>query len=86
MLATGNGEPISEKSAFTGELTLSGDVLPVGGIRSKVVAAYINGIAQVFIPKLNFYELGSLPGRVKSAVSIHLASNIRQVEAILWPR
>ena len=86
MLAKCTGDTVSDKSAFTGELTLNGDVLPVGGIRSKVVAAYINGIAQVFIPRMNFYELGSLPGRVKSAVSIHLASNIRQVEAILWPR
>jgi len=86
MLAKCTGETISDTNAFTGELTLNGDVLPVGGIRSKVVAAYINGIAQVFIPRMNFYELGSLPGRVKSTVSIHLVNNIREVEAILWPR
>ena len=86
MLAKCNGKAISPKNAFSGELTLKGDVLPVGGIRSKIVAAFINGIEQVFIPKMNFYELGSLPGRVKSNVSIQLASNIRQVEAILWPR
>jgi ATP-dependent Lon protease len=55
------GRPVSEEVAMTGELTLSGQVLPIGGLREKVLAAQRAGIAKVLFPRENESDLEELP-------------------------
>ncbi len=72
--------------AMTGEITLSGHVLPVGGIKEKLLAAHRYGIKEVIIPKLN--EKGmeeDLPEEIRKELKIHFASNLDDVLEIVFP-
>ena len=71
--------------AMTGELTLTGLVLPVGGIREKIMAAHRNGIVEIIIPRDNESELLKLPEPVKSGVKIHLVDTLLDVIKIAIP-
>jgi tetratricopeptide (TPR) repeat protein len=75
---------ISEKIAFTGELTLSGNILRVGGIKEKITAAYIYGIKTVYIPKDNFPDLMNLGNKIKSALKIKLVNHYSDVLKDIW--
>ena len=63
--------PIRSDFAMTGEVTLRGKVLPVGGIKDKVLAAYRVGITNIVLPKANAKDLIELPEEVKSSVQFH---------------
>ena len=71
--------------AMTGELTLSGLILPVGGIREKVLAAHRSGIYHVIIPKDNESELEKLPDAVRDEVTVSLVENLTDVVKIAIP-
>jgi len=71
--------------AMTGELTLSGLILPVGGIREKVLAAHRSGIHHVIIPKDNESELEKLPDAVRDEVTVSLVENLTDVVKIAIP-
>jgi ATP-dependent Lon protease len=79
--------PVRPRVAMTGEITLSGRVLPVGGIKEKVLAAHRMGIAEVILPKRNEKAvLEDLPQNVRTDVKIHLVSSIEEVlELALTP-
>ncbi|HEY5908450.1 MAG TPA: endopeptidase La, partial [Vicinamibacteria bacterium] len=81
------GRPIRSRVAMTGELTLSGRVLPVGGIKEKVLAAHRLGVKEVLLPKRNEKAVKEdLPENVKSDIKIHLVSSIEEVlELALQP-
>ncbi|HEY6548964.1 MAG TPA: endopeptidase La, partial [Vicinamibacteria bacterium] len=81
------GRPIRPRVAMTGELTLSGRVLPVGGIKEKVLAAHRLGVKEVLLPKRNEKAVKEdLPENVKSDIKIHLVSSIEEVlELALQP-
>ena len=64
------GVPTRKDVAMTGEITLRGNVLPVGGLNEKLVAARRAGIETVLIPKLNERELKELPVEVRSSLNI----------------
>lgn len=70
---------IKDKLAMTGELTLTGDVLAVGGIREKVVAAKRNGIKEIILPKANKRDIDEIPTSVKKGLKFHLVSKMDQV-------
>jgi ATP-dependent Lon protease len=72
---------------MTGEMTLSGRVLPVGGIKEKVLAAHRLGVKEVLLPKRNEKAVKEdLPENVKSDIKIHLVSSIEEVlELALQP-
>lgn len=72
-------KPVHDKLAMTGELTLSGLVLPVGGIKEKVLAAHRAGLEQVILPKDNQAELRKLPDAVRDEISITLVSDLSEV-------
>jgi ATP-dependent Lon protease len=72
--------------AMTGEITLSGHVLPIGGIKEKLLAAHRYGIKEVLIPKLNEKAmLEDLPAEIRSEMKIHLVSTLDEVIPILFP-
>jgi ATP-dependent Lon protease len=62
------GKPVSEEVAMTGELTLSGQVLPIGGLREKVLAAQRAGIPKVIFPRENESDLEELPPETRKAL------------------
>jgi ATP-dependent Lon protease len=76
-LLTGN--PIRKDVAMTGEITLRGKVLPIGGLKEKLLAALRGGIKTVLIPEENEKDLAELPDNVKNALTIVPVSTIEQV-------
>jgi ATP-dependent Lon protease len=72
--------------AMTGEITLSGHVLPVGGIKEKLLAAHRYGIKEVIIPKLNESAVQEdLPPEIRSEMKIHLVGSLDEVLPIVFP-
>jgi ATP-dependent Lon protease len=74
------GRAVRPRVAMTGEMTLSGRVLPVGGIKEKVLAAHRLGVKEVLLPKRNakaFKE--DIPENVRNDLKIHLVSSIEEV-------
>ncbi|WP_217913755.1 endopeptidase La [Miltoncostaea marina] len=76
-----SGRPVSEDVAMTGEITLTGQVLPIGGVKEKVLAAHRAGIRGVVLPKLNEDGLAELPAGLADEMRITLADRIEQVLA-----
>jgi ATP-dependent Lon protease len=74
-----SGRPVSEDVAMTGEITLTGQVLPIGGVKEKVIAASRAGIGGVILPKLNEDGLADLPPGLADEMRITLADRIEQV-------
>ena len=62
--------PIKKDIAMTGEITLRGNVLPIGGLKEKLLAALRAGVKRVIIPKENFKDLEEMPKEVKSNLKI----------------
>ena len=75
--------PLTKKVAMTGEITLKGKVLAVGGIKEKLLAAYREGIRKVVIPVDNRPELKDLPKVIKQNMDIHLAETMDEVLQIV---
>lgn len=71
--------PVSKKVAMSGEITLRGKVLPVGGIKEKLLAAYREGITEAILPIDNKPDLKDLPKKLKQSLKIHLVENMDQV-------
>ena len=89
-MATALASAYSEKVvrddiAMTGELTLTGLVLPVGGIREKILAAHRSGIRHVILPKDNESELEKLPDNVRGEIEVSLVENLSDVVKIAIP-
>lgn len=75
-----SGKKINNKVAMTGEVTLTGKVLPIGGLKEKLIAAYKAGVTTALIPKKNYErDLEDIPEEVKEHVSIIVVSNIEEV-------
>jgi ATP-dependent Lon protease len=64
---------------MTGEITLQGKVLPIGGVKQKVLAAHQAGLSEVILPARNEPDLEDVPEAVRSVMTFHLASDIGQV-------
>ncbi|PYQ33937.1 MAG: endopeptidase La [Acidobacteria bacterium] len=71
--------PVLKDVAMTGEITLRGKVLPVGGIKDKVLAAYRAGILTIILSAENEKDLDDLPEEVRSKMEFHLVSNMDEV-------
>lgn len=84
------GVPVDPKLAMTGEITLRGKVLPVGGIKEKVLAAARFGVKEIILPARNAKDLEELPEEVRKSLEFHLVSDIdelvREVFGTLVPR
>ena len=73
--------PVKKEVAMTGEITLRGRVLPIGGLKEKLLAALRSGIETVLIPKDNEKDLADIPNNVKNALNIISVCNIDEVLA-----
>jgi ATP-dependent Lon protease len=71
--------PIKPDLAMTGEVTLRGSVLPVGGIKEKVLAASRSGIKQIILPARNKNDLEEIPTKVKEGLDFHLVKKMEEV-------
>jgi ATP-dependent Lon protease len=76
-LLTGKTTP--KDLAMTGEITLRGQVMPVGGIKEKVLAAHRAGIKTIIMPKWNEKDLEDIPANVKKAITFHFADTMQDV-------
>ncbi|QIJ72886.1 endopeptidase La [Thermosulfuriphilus ammonigenes] len=72
--------------AMTGEITLRGLILPVGGIKEKVLAALRAGIKEVILPKRNQKDLEEIPKEAREKIKFHLVSRVEEALAIIFPR
>lgn len=77
------GRTVSKDMAMTGEITLRGDVLPVGGIKEKVLAAVRAGIREIVLPALNEKDVAEIPDNVKEGIRFHLVQDIREALGLL---
>ena len=76
-----SGRPVRHDIAMTGEITLRGKVLPIGGVKEKVLGAVRAGITKVILPKDNERDLDDLPREVRDMLEIHLVSDLGDVLA-----
>jgi ATP-dependent Lon protease len=73
------GVPVRKDVAMTGEITLRGKVLPVGGIKDKVLAAYRADITEIILPAENEKDLEDIPAEVRDLLDIHLVESMDEV-------
>jgi len=73
------GRPVRDDVAMTGEATLRGRVLPVGGIKTKVLAAHRNGLKRVILPRRNEHDLDDVPQEVRDSLDVVLVENMDEV-------
>jgi ATP-dependent Lon protease len=74
-----SGRLVRADVAMTGEVSLTGRVLPIGGLKQKLLAAHRAGIKTVLIPARNAPDLDDVPEKVRSALDVHLVSDVREV-------
>jgi ATP-dependent Lon protease len=72
-------EPVSEDVGMTGEITLTGQVLPIGGVREKTLAAQRAGLKRVILPRENEPDLGELPEETRKALEFVLVDSVEEV-------
>ncbi|MFC5288882.1 endopeptidase La [Actinokineospora guangxiensis] len=73
------GRPVRPDVAMTGEVSLTGRVLPIGGVKQKLLAAHRAGITTVLLPSRNGPDLDDVPESVRSALTVHLVGDVRDV-------
>jgi len=78
-------KPIKRTIAMTGELTLTGEVLPVGGIREKVIAARRSGIPELIIPAANQRDFDELPEYLRQGLAVSFVRNFQEVFNCVFP-
>lgn len=76
-----SGRPADPKVAMTGEITLRGQVLPIGGVKEKVLAAHRAGVKTVVLPARNKHDLHDVPGDVREELKFVLATRVEEVLA-----
>jgi len=76
------GRAVKHNVGMTGEVTLRGRVLPIGGVKQKVLAAYAAGLTDVILPERNRGDLDEVPAEVQQAMRFHLVSSVDEVLAL----
>ena len=73
------GRPVRWEVGMTGEVTLQGKVLPIGGVKQKLLAAHRAGLKEVLLPKRNEPDLDDVPEQVRNELTVHLVSDVAEV-------
>jgi ATP-dependent Lon protease len=84
LLSLARGRKVPRPLAMTGELTLTGQVLPVGGIREKVIAARRIGIRELLLPEANRGDFEELPDYIREGITVNFASHYREVARVVF--
>ena len=79
ILSTASGRPVRHDVAMTGELTLRGDILPVGGVKEKILAALRAGISEIVLPAVNKRDFLELPPKARRQAKIHYVRTADEV-------
>jgi ATP-dependent Lon protease len=74
--------PVRSTIGMTGEVTLQGRVLPVGGVKQKVLAAHAAGLTEVILPERNEPDLDDVPSEVRDHMRFHVVGSVDQVLAL----
>ncbi len=77
-----SGRPVKPEVGMTGEVTLAGRVLPIGGVKQKLLAAHRAGLTEIIIPKRNEHDLDDLPADVREQLTIHAVADVADVLAL----
>ncbi len=77
-----SGRPVRSSVGMTGEVTLQGKVLPIGGVKQKLLAAHRAGLTDVIIPKRNEPDLDDVPASVREELRVHPVADVSEVLAI----
>ena len=75
------GRPVRSEVGMTGEVTLQGRVLPIGGVKQKVLAAHRAGLREVVLPARNIGDLDDVPEAVREEMTFHSAEEVADVLA-----
>jgi ATP-dependent Lon protease len=73
------GRPVRGEVGMTGEVTLNGRVLPIGGVKQKLLAAQRAGLTEVYLPARNEPDLDDVPDDVLDALTVHLVSDVQEI-------
>ena len=84
LLSLAKNAKIGRALAMTGELTLTGQVLPVGGIREKVIAARRVGIDELILPEANRRDFDKLPDHIRAGLTVHFAKRYQDVAGVVF--
>ncbi|MHB1514891.1 MAG: endopeptidase La [Acidiferrobacteraceae bacterium] len=84
LLSLARGQKIRRPLAMTGEITLTGHVLPVGGAREKVIAARRVKIMEIILPKANKADFDELPEHVRAGIVVHYVQRYREIVTIVF--
>lgn len=76
-----SGRPVRPEVGMTGEVTLGGRVLPIGGVKQKLLAAHRAGLTEVFLPARNAADLDDVPDAVRELLTVHLVDNVADIVA-----
>jgi ATP-dependent Lon protease len=79
MISVFTNRPVRRSLAMTGEITLRGNVLPIGGLKEKILAARRTGVTTIICPKLNRKELDEVPLQLKRGLEFHLVEEVDEV-------
>ena len=79
MVSALSGMPVNRKVAMTGEITLRGRVLPIGGLKEKVIAAHRAGIETIILPIDNKKDIDDIPENVREALKFICAEDMKTV-------
>ena len=80
------GEPVSDDIALTGEITLRGKILPIGGLKEKALAAHRAKIKTVIIPEENKKELEEIPKNIKDKIKFAIVGKVSEALALVFPK
>uniref|UniRef100_A0A8D8UTA6 Lon protease homolog, mitochondrial n=1 Tax=Cacopsylla melanoneura TaxID=428564 RepID=A0A8D8UTA6_9HEMI len=84
LVSLATGKPIKQNLAMTGEISLVGKVLPVGGIKEKTIAAKRVGVTTILLPEENKKDFDDLPGYIRDGLDVHFVSEYKQVYDLVF--
>jgi ATP-dependent Lon protease len=79
LLSLAMDKPMKKNTAMTGELSLTGKVLPIGGLKEKTIAARRNKVKDIIIPKQNERDLDEIPEHIRKGINFHPVESLKEV-------